>query len=158
MHGTMAVQTQLANTGAMLALYQLHLTQQLKSECGAELLTELQQVPLLLPKLMKEQAEAAGRAMAGLWGVKCHLWLSQSMLQQEDRVCLLRLPMEPCAMFEPNATKMLQQAQEARCCACEVLGALRRSCELYRPQPQKLKQPQPTWSHEDLRGRLDATW
>uniref|UniRef100_UPI003AADF6AF uncharacterized protein n=1 Tax=Centroberyx gerrardi TaxID=166262 RepID=UPI003AADF6AF len=116
----MAVQTQLANTGATLALYKRHLTQQLKEECSSELLMGLQQVSSILPKLIREQAEAAGKAMSGLWGVRRHLWLSQSMLPPEDQACLLRLPVELSAMFGPDTTEMLQQAQEARRCAREV--------------------------------------
>ncbi len=69
MHGAMAVQTQLTNTGAILALYQHHLVHQLKEECSAELITELHKISSLLSKLMKEQSEAAGKAMSGLWGV-----------------------------------------------------------------------------------------
>lgn len=65
--------------------------------------------------------------MTGLWAVRCHLWLSQSMLQQEDRACLLRLPVEPSAMFKPDASRMLQQAQEARRCACKMSSTLRQS-------------------------------
>lgn len=157
MHGAMAVQTQLANTGAILSLYQRHLTQQLREGCSADLLLELQQVSSLLPKLMREQAEAAGKAMSGLWGVRRHLWLSQSMLQPEDRTCLLRLPVVPSAMFGPEAAKMLQQAQEARRCAREVSGAFRQSQDWRRPKPQQPKPQQPTWSQGDLRAQLDAS-
>ncbi len=57
MHGAMAVQTQLTNTGAILALYQRHLVHQLKEECSAELITELHKISSLLSKLMKEQAK-----------------------------------------------------------------------------------------------------
>ncbi len=60
-------------------------------------------------------------------------------------------------MFGPDATKMPQQALDARRCACEVSGDLRWSQEFRRPQPHQPKQPQPTWSQGDLRGRLDAT-
>ncbi len=85
----------------------------------------------------------------------------QSMLQPEDRTCLLKLPVEPSAMFGPDAAKILQQAQEAHRCAHEVSGALRQSREWHWPQPQpqphQLEQPQPPWSQGDLRGRLDAT-
>ncbi len=76
--------------------------------------------------------------------VRCHLWLSQSMLQPEDRACLLRLLVEPLAMFGPDATNVLEQAQEARRCASEVSGTLRWSQEWHQPQPHQLKQPQPT--------------
>lgn len=103
-----------ANTGAILALFQCHLTQQLKLECSAKLLTELQLVSLFLPKSMR-----------GLWGVRCHHWLSQSMkLQQEDRACLLWLTVETSAMFENVLADMPQQAQEACCCTREMSGAL----------------------------------
>ncbi len=89
---------------------------------------------MLLPKLTREQAKAAGKAMSGLWGVRCHLWLSQSMLQSEDGACLLKLPVEPSAIFGPDAAKMLQQAQEAR----EVFGNLRHSQDWHRPQSNQL--------------------
>ncbi len=58
-------QGQLVNTGAILALYQRQLAKQLE-EGGSDLAAEVQQVSLLLVKLMKEQAVATGRAMASL--------------------------------------------------------------------------------------------
>lgn len=101
MLGAMVVHIQLANKGAILANNQCCLSQQLKDECGAELLMVLQQVSLLLPRLMREQAEAAGKAMTGLWGISHR---GHGM---------------PSAMFQLNAN-MLQQAQEAHRCAREV--------------------------------------
>ncbi len=44
MHWAMAVQTKLANTAAILSLYQWHLVQQLSEECGGQPVEELQQV------------------------------------------------------------------------------------------------------------------
>ncbi|KAJ8337200.1 hypothetical protein SKAU_G00384200 [Synaphobranchus kaupii] len=80
---------------------------------------------LISPSHLKEQTEATGKAMAIFWTVRRHLWLSQSRLQQEERDCLLRLPIEPSAMFGLNVFKMLQQAQEARHCVREVSGMAR---------------------------------
>ena len=45
-----------------------------------------------LSSVVKEQAEAAGSALASFWVVRRHLWLSQSQLQQGDRDCLLKVP------------------------------------------------------------------
>ncbi len=73
---------------------------------------------------MKAQAVATGTAMAFLWMVKRHLWLSQSQFQGEDRACLLRPPVVPSAMFGQDANKMLQEAQDARWCAREMSGML----------------------------------
>ncbi len=90
MHGAVAIQGQLVKTGAILALCQRQekQTEQLE-EGGSNLAAEVQQVSLLLAKLMKEQVVVTGRAMASLWMVRRHLWLSQSWLQGEDRpVCL----------------------------------------------------------------------
>jgi len=101
MHGDMAVQTKLANTAAILCLYQRHYVQQFSEECGGQLVEELQQISSLLPKLMREQGEVADKVLSGLWQARCHLWLSQSQLQPEDRACLLRLPVEPTAMRRP---------------------------------------------------------
>lgn len=159
MHGAMAVQTKLANTAAILSLYQRHLVQQLSEECGGQLVEELQQVSSLLPKLMREQGEAAGKALSGLWQARRHLWLSQSQLQPEDRACLLRLPVEPTAMFGPDATAMIQQAQEARRAAREMSSALRQTTgwqEVRRPQHVHQQQHQASQAQPDLRARLDA--
>ncbi|KAJ4933665.1 hypothetical protein JOQ06_030489 [Pogonophryne albipinna] len=46
--------------------------------------------------------------------------LDQTKLQQEDRACLMKLPVEPSAMFGQEASALLQQAQEARRCAREI--------------------------------------
>lgn len=84
MHSAIAVQTKLANTAAILSLYQRHLVQQLSEESGGQLIGELQEVSSLLPKLMREQGVAAGKALSGFWQARRHLWLSQSQLQPED--------------------------------------------------------------------------
>ncbi|XP_053190141.1 uncharacterized protein LOC128373962 [Scomber japonicus] len=123
LHGAMAIQGRLVNTGAILALYQRQLASQLGGDSNIS--AEVQQVSSLLAKLMKEQAVATGRALASLCMVRRHLWLSQSRLQGEDRARLLRLPVVPSAMFGPDAKAMLQQAQEARQCAKEMSGMLR---------------------------------
>ena len=70
---------------------------------------------------------AAGKALSGLWQACHHLWLSQSQLQHEDKACLLRLPVELTAMFGPDGTAMIQQAQEARRAAQGMSNALRQN-------------------------------
>ncbi|KAJ4921433.1 hypothetical protein JOQ06_021241, partial [Pogonophryne albipinna] len=47
-----------------------------------------------------------------------------SRLQQEDRACLMKLPVEPSAMFGQEASVLLRQAQEARRCTREYLPYL----------------------------------
>ena len=84
-----------------------------------------------MPMLMKEQAEAAGCALASFWVVRHHLWLSQSQLQQGDRDCLLKVPVEPTAMFGPHVTALIQQAQESR-------GVRRRSKVVWPGAPRAL--------------------
>ncbi|XP_073328458.1 NACHT, LRR and PYD domains-containing protein 3-like [Pagrus major] len=163
MHSAMAVQTKLANTAAILSLYQRHLVQQLSEEGGGQLVGELQEVSSLLPKIMREQGVAVGKALSGLWQARHHLWLSQSQLQPEDKACLLRLPVEPTAMFGPDATAMIQQAQEARRAAREMSSTLRPNTgwqegrRLQQPQQQQQQQQQRfSQPLPDLRVRLDA--
>ena len=64
-HGAMAIQGQLVNTGDILALYQCQLAKGWEQE-DSNLAAQMQQVSSFLAKLMKEQAVAAGRAMASL--------------------------------------------------------------------------------------------
>ena len=161
-HGVLAIQGQLVNTGAILALYQNHLTRQLGSGAPApHLVAELQQVSSLLAKSLKEQAVAAGRALASLWVARRHLWLSQSQLQTDDRSCLLRLPVVPSAMFGPGATAMLEQARDARRCAREMSGVLQSNRSRWvsgapRAMPRAAA-PQPTQAApDDLRVQLDT--
>ena len=101
---------------------------------------------------------AAGKALSGPWQACHQLWLSQSQLQPEDKACLLRLSVEPMAMFGPDATAMIQQAQETRCAAQEMSSALRQNtgwhegCQLRQlPQQQQQQFSQPL---SDLRVRL----
>ncbi len=117
-HRTVAVQAQLANTWSIIALYQQLLTRELDVRHSADLVSELQLVSLVMAQLMKEQAAAAGKGIASLWVTRRHqLWLSQSGLQPDDQSSLFRLPVNPSVVFGPGANVMLQQAQEARCCA-----------------------------------------
>ena len=127
LHRAMATQTGLANTGAIMSLYVRHLSRQVQDASGGSSAAgELQAASSCLSSVMKEQAEAAGRALASFWVVRRHLWLSQSQLQQGDRDCLLRLPVDPSAVFGPDAARLLQQARENRRCAQEVSGSLLR--------------------------------
>lgn len=153
MHKAMAVQTKLANTGAILSLYLRELSR--KAQDKEDLSTgldEIKQVSSLMAVIMKEQAEAAGKSMSAFWVARRHLWLSQSRLQQEDRDCLSRLPVEPSAMFGPDALRMLQQAQEARRYAKEFSSTLgqRRSFRPKQTQPRD-SPDQFQWGPRDLR-------
>ncbi|KAJ8364944.1 hypothetical protein SKAU_G00137750 [Synaphobranchus kaupii] len=154
-----ATQERLANTGAILSLYLCHLScGEQGGQGGTEVAEEIILVSSHLSTIMTEQAEAAGRALATFWVVRRHLWLSQSRLQQEDRDCLLKLPVEPSTMFGPDAVRMLQQAQEARRCACKVSGILG---SRPRGSQTRASQPLPTpetsnWGPEDLRPQLEA--
>ncbi|KAM3588091.1 uncharacterized protein V6R79_021034, partial [Siganus canaliculatus] len=150
MQGAMAIQGQLVNTGAILALYQ----HQLAKRVDEDVAEEDQQVSSLLVKLVKEQAVAMGRAMASLWMVRRHPWLSQSRLQGEDRACLLRLPVVPSALFGPDANRMLQQAQDARRYAREMTGMLRQSRERQVSSTSQAGSRQ--LASGDLRVRLEA--
>lgn len=69
------------------------------------------------------EADAVGAATASFWVAWRHLWLSQSTLQQADHDCLLRLPVDPTAMFGPDVRLPLQEAQESRGCAQAVSAA-----------------------------------
>ena len=139
MHSAMAAETKLGNTAAILSPYQRHLVQQLSEGGGGLLVGELQEVPSRLPKLMREQGVAVGKALSRLWQA-CHLWLSQSQFQPEDKACLLRLPVELTAMFGPDAAAMIQQAQEARRAAREISNALRQNTAWQ--EGRQLRQPQ----------------
>ncbi len=66
MHGAVAIQGQLVNTGAILALYQRQLVKWLEKG-GSDLAAEVQQVSLLLAKLMKEQVASGNWQLAGPW-------------------------------------------------------------------------------------------
>ncbi|KAK1903415.1 hypothetical protein KUDE01_006371 [Dissostichus eleginoides] len=91
--------------------------------------------------------------MAALWLLRRHLWLSQSRLQQEDRACLMKLPVEPSAMFGQEASALLQRAQEARRCAREIsrtFGRRRGGCRSSTAQAVYPRQPP-----EDLRDYLE---
>ena len=123
LHKAMVVQTRLANTGAILSLYLRDLSHQVQVDNSVD--EELQMASSCLSSVVKEQAQAAGSALASFWVVKRHLWLSQSQLQQGDRDCLLKVPVEPTEMFGPHATALIQQAQESRCCACRWPGQAR---------------------------------
>ncbi|XP_078025738.1 uncharacterized protein LOC144463846 [Epinephelus lanceolatus] len=116
----MAVQTWLANTGAILSLYLRDLSRQVQDDTSVG--EELQTASSCLSSVMKEQAGAAGSALASFWVVRRHLWLSQSQLQQGDRDCLLKVPLEPTAMFGPHATALVQQAQESHRCVKEEIS------------------------------------
>ena len=158
LHKAMAVQTRLANTGAILSLYLRDLSHQVQADTSVG--EELRLASSCLSSVMKEQAEAAGCALASFWVVRRHLWLSQSQLQQGDRDCLLKVPVEPTAMFGPHATALIQQAQESRRCAKEVSGGLARRAT--GPGRPRLPRPQPapetsTWGQGDLRLQLEAS-
>lgn len=154
MHRAIAVQLQLANTGAILSLYQRQITQNLGEDYNPQLMEKLRQIAQVLSRLIKVQAEVAGRAMATLWLVRRHLWLSQSRLQQEDRACRMKLPVEPSVMFGQRASALLQRAQEARCCAREVSGTL--GCRRGGRRLSTTRAECPQQPLEDLRSHLEA--
>lgn len=117
MHRAIAVQLQLANTGAILSLYQRQITQNLGEDYNPQLMEKLRQIAQVLSRLIKVQAEVAGRAMATLWLVRRHLWLSQSRLQQEDRACRMKLPVEPSVMFGQRASALLMSSGSSPLCS-----------------------------------------
>lgn len=159
LHKAMATQTRLANSGAIMSLYLRDLSKEVQEgPGGSNIAGELRTASLFLSSIMKEQAVATGRALASFWVARRHLWLSQSQLQQGDRDCLVQLPVEPSAMFGPNAAQLLQQARDNRRCAQEVSGLSRRSRGFRRartavppPAPEA-----PTWGPGDLRPQLEA--
>ena len=159
LHRAMAVQTRLANTGAILSLYLRDLSRQVQVDTSVG--EELQMASSCLSSVMKEQAEVAGRALASFWVARRHLWMSQSPLQQGDRDCLLKVPMEPTGMFGPHATALLQQAQESRRCAKEVsVGLVGRAAGSRPRQPRSQPTPTPeasSWGQGDLRLQLEAS-
>uniref|UniRef100_A0AAV2JSI8 Uncharacterized protein n=1 Tax=Knipowitschia caucasica TaxID=637954 RepID=A0AAV2JSI8_KNICA len=111
-------------------------------------------------QLMKEQAAVAGKSIASLWVTRRQLWLSQSPLQPEDQSGLMKLPVDPQAMFGPGAMSMLQQAQEARRCAREVSGVVVRrrkwqsAGSASRPPTQTGQQQ--NWGSRDLRTTIET--
>lgn len=159
LHKAMSVQTRLANTGAILSLYLRDLSRQVQVDTSVG--EELQMASSCLSSVMREQAEAAGSALASFWVARRHLWLSQSQLQQGDRDCLLKVPVEPTAMFGPHAAALLQQAQESRCCAKEVsVGLVKRVAGSGPRQPRSRPAPTPeasSWGQGDLRLQLEAS-
>lgn len=106
--------------------------------------------------LMKEQAEAAGRALASFWVVRHHLWLSQCQLQQRDQDCLLKVPVKPTVMFGPDAAKLLQQAQESQCRTQDISGSLSRHSNSSRWATISVPQPTPEMSPWGLEDQLEA--
>ncbi|KAK9955747.1 hypothetical protein ABG768_015603 [Culter alburnus] len=156
MHKAMAVQTKLANTGAILSLYLRELSRKAQDEEDLSTgLDEIKQVSSVMAVIMKEQAEAAGKSMSAFWVARHHLWLSQSRLQQEDRDCLSRLPVEPSAMFGPDALCMLQQALRYAKEFSSTLGQ-RRSFRPKQTQPRD-SPDQSQWGPRDLRSQLEAS-
>ncbi|KAJ8375887.1 hypothetical protein SKAU_G00064670 [Synaphobranchus kaupii] len=96
LHRAVATQKRLANTGAILSLYLRHLSRgEQGGQGGIEVLEEIILVSSYLFSVIREQAEAAGRALSAFWEVRRHLLLYQSRLQQQDRDCLLRLQFPP---------------------------------------------------------------
>ncbi|CAL8298415.1 unnamed protein product [Boreogadus saida] len=121
LHRSTAMQARLADTAAILTLYTHHLSGLMQNQpVDAFLAREVQSATLCLASVSKEQAVASGRSSAQLWVVRGHLLLSQSKLQPGDRDCLLKVPVEPIAMFGPQASSLLQQARDRRRCADEV--------------------------------------
>lgn len=158
LHEAVALQTRLANTAAIMALYLHHLLHRLQSEPGNAVITdEVQLASRCLPSVTREQADAA---RASFWVVRRHLWLSQSPLQQSDRDCLLRLPVDPSAMFGPDTVRLLQQAKESRHCAQMVTGGFsehgrapkRKRVNSTTPPPARV----PSWDVENLPPMLEA--
>ena len=105
-------------------------------------------------------AAVAAKSIASLWVTRRQLWLCQSSLQSEDQSSLLRLPVDPQAMFGPGATGMLQQAQEARRCAREVSGAFaerrRWQGSASSPSPSTPAGQTQRWGSGDLRATIEA--
>ncbi|CAL8292142.1 unnamed protein product [Gadus morhua 'NCC'] len=124
----------------------------------AFLAREFQSATLCLASVSKEQAVASGRSSAQLWVVRRHLWLSQSKLQPADRDCLLKVPVEPIAIFGPQASSLLQQAQDRRRCADEVSESLgsrgKRARHPGAPAPRVASQAGPVLDDDD--GIIDA--
>lgn len=72
----MATHTSLANTGAVISLYLCHLSYQVQEGSeGSNIVGELQMASSYLSSIMKEQADAAGKAVASFWVIRRHLWL-----------------------------------------------------------------------------------
>lgn len=61
--------------------------------------------------LINKEAEEAGRVLVSFWVAQ--LIFGFPSLSQEDWEWLLRLPVEPLAMFRLEAVSILQQAQES---------------------------------------------
>ncbi|CAL8269390.1 unnamed protein product [Gadus morhua 'NCC'] len=127
----------------------------------ASLAREFQSATLCLASVSKEQAVASGRSLAQLWVVRRHLCLSQLKLQPADRDCLLRVPVEPTAMFGPQASSLLQQTRDRRRCADEVSESLgsrgKRARHPGAPTPRVASQSvAQAWGPRDLRHRLQA--
>ena len=156
------MQGRLANTVAILTLYTHHLSGLMQNQpVDASLAREFQSATLCLASVSKEQAVASGRSLAQLWLVRRHLWLSQSKLQPADRDCLLKVPVEPIAIFGPQASSLLQQAQDRRRCADEVSESLgsrgKRARRPGAPTPRVASQSvAQAWGPGDLRHRLQA--
>ena len=115
LHRSTAMQVRLANTAAILTLYTHHLAGLMQNQpVDAFLAREFQSATMCLASVSKEQAVASGRSVAQLWVVRRHLWLSQSKLQPADRDCLLRVPVEPTAMFGPQASSLQTGTEEPK--------------------------------------------
>lgn len=160
LHKAVSTQTCLLNTSAILALYMRRLTAQLQQSSGDQtVLDNLQGACSSLANVIKEQAEVSGITIASFWTVRRHLWLSQSKLQQQDRDGLLRLPVDPTAMFGPDAMKLLQQAHEGQQCARDMYRSSARRGRGSRPAGAGATVTQShgsSWGPGDLRPQLEA--
>ncbi|CAI5695366.1 unnamed protein product [Oreochromis niloticus] len=127
LHRSMATRACLSNSLAILSLHLRHLACQLQANSDdLEGVEELLSTSSLLASLMKHQAIATGSSLAAFWVARRHLWLSQSRLRSDDQDCLMRLPVDPAAMFGPSAAQLLQQAMETRRAMQEMSRGLRR--------------------------------
>lgn len=162
LHKAISTQTCLLNTSAILALYMRRLTVQLQQSPGDQtVLDDLQGACSSLANVIKEQAEVSGITIASFWTARRHLWLSQSRLHQQDRDGLLRLPVDPTAMFGPDAMKLLQQAHEGQQCARDVYRSSARRGRGPRPAAASASASVPhshgaSWGPGDLRPQLEA--
>ncbi len=143
----------LADPSAILSLYFRHSCQVQEGSQGSSLVDEHQGASSYLSSVIKEQVEAAGRALAFLWVVRCHLCLSPSSSK------VIETASGSLAMFGPDATKLLQQAQESCRCAREVSGSLSRRYRGSRQVTTSVPQLRPEFPASgpgDLRSQLEA--
>ncbi len=86
---------------SVLQAYQADLLKELdeREQVSSDYITELRRTADLSLRATKESARAIGRFMAAMVAAERHLWLTLSVMENLDRVCLLDAPLSSSGLF-----------------------------------------------------------